>query len=296
MSEQISIRELTAMADLNATVELQRAVWGMQDAEAASPHTLRAIVHSGGGAVFGAVARRHSHHVARRHSHHAARERLVGFCFGFAAPRDGELWLWSHMAAVHPDLQGRGIGFRLKQTQRAWALKQGYRWMAWTFDPMQAGNANFNFNRLGVTARRYSADHYGEMKDGLNAGLASDRLEAQWRLDAPKVLAMAASPHQPGLADAPDALTMLVVEKRGTLEYRPPPARDERWCVARRHSHFGVEIPADVADLKRNDVNRARKWQQYVRAAMTELLADGYVVSGFCRQGDAAWYILGRDG
>jgi len=278
MSEQISIRELTTMADLNATVDLQRAVWGMRDAEAASPHTLRAIVHSGG-AVFGAVFG----------------DRLVGFCFGFAAPRDGELWLWSHMAAVHPDFQGRGIGFRLKQAQRAWALNQGYRWMAWTFDPMQAGNANFNFNRLGVTARRYSADHYGEMQDGLNAGLASDRLEAQWQLDAPKVIAMAAGRYQTSVADAPDSLTMLVKDKRGTLEYRSPPGRGERCCVARGHSRFGVEIPTDVADLKRTDVNRARQWQQYVRAAITELLADGYAVSGFCRQGDAAWYILGRD-
>ena len=169
MSEQISIRELTTMAELNATVDLQRAVWGMHDAEAASPHTLRAIVHSGG-AVFGAVARRVAWTQTRR-SHVQKGERLVGFCFGFAAPRDGELWLWSHMAAVDPDLQGRGIGFRLKQAQRAWALKQGYRWMAWTFDPMQAGNANFNFNRLGVTARRYSADHYGEMQDGSQRGL-----------------------------------------------------------------------------------------------------------------------------
>ena len=279
MNEQISIRELTTMADLNATVDLQRAVWGMHDAEAASPHTLRAIVHSGG-AVFGALL--------RGQNHIEAGERLVGFCFGFAAPRDGELWLWSHMAAVHPDLQGQGIGFRLKQAQRAWALKHGYRWMAWTFDPMQAGNANFNFNRLGVTARRYSADHYGEMQDGLNAGLASDRLEAQWQLDAPKVIAMAGGRYTPGAAEAPDSLTMLVVEKRGRLDYRPYAGRGER--------HFGVEIPTDVADLKRHDVARARKWQQVVRAAMIELLADGYVISGFCRQGDTAWYILGRDG
>ena len=63
--------------------------------------------------------------------------------------------------------------------------------MAWTFDPLQAGNANFNFNRLGTTARIYSVNHYGDMQDGINAGMASDRLEAQWQLDSPHVIALA---------------------------------------------------------------------------------------------------------
>jgi len=142
MAENIVISELQSMDDLSATVELQKAVWGMEDTEVASPHTLRAIVHSGG-AVFGAMAQ----------------GRLVGFCFGFAAPRAGEHWLWSHMAGVHPCFQRAGVGFLLKQAQRDWALSRGYRWMAWTFDPLQCGNANFNFNRLGVIAGAYSVNH-----------------------------------------------------------------------------------------------------------------------------------------
>lgn len=267
MTAPISIRELTTMPELNATVELQRAVWGMQDAEAASPHTLRAIVHSGG-AVIGALAG----------------ERLVGFCFGFAAPRAGELWLWSHMAAVHPAMQGRGIGYRLKQAQREWALAAGYRWMAWTFDPLQAGNANFNFNRLGVTARTYSANHYGAMQDGLNAGLASDRLEAQWQLDGPKAIAGAERSFQQSAADLPDSLTMAVIEKGGRPHYRQPDKRGQE--------PFGVEIPANIASLKQSDPEGAKRWQLYVRAAMIDLLGAGYIVSGFCRQGDKAWYIL----
>ena len=74
MDDKIIIRELKNMADLSATVDLQKAVWGMHDVEVASPHTLRAIVHSGG-AVLGAEVE----------------GQLVGFCFGFAAPRNGQL-------------------------------------------------------------------------------------------------------------------------------------------------------------------------------------------------------------
>ena len=267
MSDKITIRELKTMPELNATVELQLAVWGMRDFEAASPHTLRAIVHSGG-AVFGAQAG----------------ERLVGFCFGFAAPRAGELWLWSHMAGVRPEFQGRGIGYRLKRAQRAWALQQGYRWMAWTFDPLQAGNANFNFNRLGVTAPRYSANHYGEMQDGLNAGLASDRLEAQWELDAPKVIALMAGEVGGNERDPRDITALVYVDDGGSIRRRQMEAASE--------AVYGIEIPADIAELKRRDIERAKHWQLQLRAAMVELLATGYVVSGFARARDRGWYIL----
>lgn len=270
MTDRIVIRELRTMPELEATVELQRAVWGMREVEVSSPHTLRAIVHSGG-AVMGALAG----------------GRLVGFCFGFAAPRAGELWLWSHMAAVHPDFQGRGLGFRLKQAQRKWALKQGFRLMAWTFDPMQAGNANFNFNRLGVTARTYSADHYGEMQDGLNAGLASDRLEAQWDLKAPRVVELAQGRLRgagPGLAEA---RPLVWVDAAGALQSDAGTAFDQ--------ARVAIEIPVDIAALKQRDIERAKTWQLLVRQAMTTLFAANYAVTGFQRSAGKAWYIVTRE-
>ena len=272
MTDIIVIRELKTMPELDATVELQRAVWGMRDVEVASPHTLRAIVHSGG-AVFGALLE----------------GALVGFCFGFAARREGELWLWSHMAAAHPDFQGRGIGFRLKQAQRKWALAQGFRWMAWTFDPLQAGNANFNFNRLGVTARHYSADHYGEMQDGLNAGLASDRLEAQWELAAPHVLELARNRLHGGGAtpfEMPGVTKLVYVDAIGELR------REQLGATG--IAAYGIEIPVNIAKLKQLDIERAKQWQLHLREAMIDLLAAGYIVSGFARTGDRGIYILSQ--
>ncbi len=270
MTDKIVIRQLKTMPELDATVELQRAVWGMRDVEVASPHTLRAIVHSGG-AVFGAMLG----------------GALVGFCFGFAARRDGELWLWSHMAAAHPDYQGRGIGFRLKQAQRKWALAQGFRWMAWTFDPMQAGNANFNFNRLGVTARHYSANHYGEMLDGLNAGLASDRLEAQWQLNAPRVVELAQGRLRGAGAGLAEARPLVWVDAAGALQSDAGTAFDQ--------ARFAIEIPVDIAALKQGDIEYARTWQLLVRQAMLALFDANYAVTGFQRSAGKAWYIVTRE-
>ncbi len=260
------MRQLNTMSELYATVDLQKRVWGIQDLEVASPHSMRAIVDNGG-AVFGAELG----------------GRMVGMSLGFAAPRDGELWLWSHMTGVDPACQSQGVGFRLKQAQRRWALEQGYRVIAWTFDPLQSGNANFNFNRLGVTASHYTLHHYGEMRDGINAGLASDRLEAQWRLDSPKVAALAAGDKVAG-GELPDGLTMLLSHSRGELRARKAQAGDGQI--------YGVEIPANIADLKRRDINKARQWQLHLREALTGLLADGCLVSDFVRDGGRAWYLL----
>ena len=53
---------------------------------------------------------------------------------------------------------------------------------------MQARNAHFNLNRLGVTVRSYAENFYGTdypaspvLSDG-SAGIDSDRLFAEWQV------------------------------------------------------------------------------------------------------------------
>ena len=270
MADTITIRELRTMPDIIATVELQKAVWGMQDVEVSSPHTLRAIVHAGGAVIAAEVD-----------------GRLVGFCFGMAAWREGELWLWSHMAGVRPEFQGRGIGLKLKRAQRAWAQGEGFRRMAWTFDPLQSGNANFNFNRLGTTARRYSVNHYGDMQDGINAGMASDRLEAQWLLDSPRVIALVEGGGARAGSEQAATVKLVYVDEAGELRHEHPSSFTE--------ARYGIEIPLNIAALKQANLERAKAWQLYVRAAMTSLLDAGYIVSGFARDYERACYFMSRE-
>ena len=271
MPANFIIRELHEMADLLKTVELQQAIWGMQAYECASPYTLNAAVHTGGSVIAAELE-----------------GRMVGFCFAFAAKRADALWLWSHMAGVHPDFQGQGIGFKLKQAQREWALGQGYRVIAWTFDPMQGGNANFNFNRLGVKAHRYYVDHYGLMQDGINAGLASDRLEAVWHLDAPQVIDMAQGRIEAYVRVGQlEDVKLVYVDDSGRLRQRELPAYDQE-C-------YCIEVPLHLAALKQADIEQARVWQLYLRSAMTALLAAGYKVYHFVRERRRGWYVLCRD-
>ncbi len=270
MPTDFSVRELHAMKDLLKTVNLQKDVWGMPDHECTSPHTMKAATVAGG-SVLGAEAD----------------GRMIGFCFGIAAKRDGDVWLWSHMTAVRPEFQSAGIGFALKQAQREWALANGYGVMAWTFDPMQAGNANFNMRRLGATARVYYVNHYGKMQDDLNAGLASDRLEAQWVLDDKRVVELARGDQARPRTPISDTVKLVYADDDGALQCEAPTPFDE--------AQYAIEIPSNIAVLKSENIERAKTWQLHMREAITSLLAAGYHVSDFVRGDGASWYLMSRD-
>jgi predicted GNAT superfamily acetyltransferase len=116
---------------------------------------------------------------------------MLGFVLSFVAPtqyksaRNG-LSHHSHMAAVTERWRGYGLGARLKLAQREAVLAQGINLITWTFDPLEARNANLNVNRLGCICRVYERDLYGSMGDNLNAGIPTDRFEAEWWLDENK--------------------------------------------------------------------------------------------------------------
>ena len=66
---------------------------------------------------------------------------------------------------------------------RAWAeaaRSRGIALLCWSFDPLQAGNARFNLDKLGATSNRYVIDMYGPRTDALNSGTSTDRLIVEW--------------------------------------------------------------------------------------------------------------------
>lgn len=57
-----------------------------------------------------------------------------------------------------------------------------------------------------------------------------------------------------------------------------------------------VEIPADMAAVRREGHETAMRWRLAVRARMTELLSDGYRVVGFQRpESSSPYYVLSHD-
>jgi len=259
------------VAEFHACEDLQMAVWAGSEREIVPYDILRAIVHAGG-TVVGAWDG----------------DQMVGMALSFVAFGAEGTYHHSHLLGVLPAYRRWGVGWRLKMAQRMFVLAQGLRLMTWTFDPLESANAHLNFAKLGVISRTYLPDFYGAMPEALNAGLPSDRLLVEWRLDAPHVLgrlATAASSATFGplvSADSLDAPYLLRMAGDGS-PLSPlslggkPGARGSGGGLER----YRIEIPAHIQALKATDAAHALAWRLATRAAFTDALARGYLVTDY---------------
>jgi len=245
---EIQIRDCSTIEEFDRCIELQREAFALPDLEI-SPRRHLIVTGRAGGWTLGAFAG----------------EKMVGFVHHMIALREhDEIIGYSHMMAVAKAYQNRGVGSLLKWAQRERALAEGRRFIKWTWDPMQARNAHFNLNRLGVMVRSYEVNFYGTdyitMPNAKSddVSIDSDRLFADWELDSERVKAMAEGRTQKPAA--PPALT--------------------------------IEIPTDWPALIRQDTRRARKLQLRVRKEFQEAFAAGLVCAAFERNEERPRYLL----
>jgi predicted GNAT superfamily acetyltransferase len=132
---------------------------------------------------------------------------------------------------------------------------------------MQARNAHFNLNRLGVVVDTYADNFYGTdyNADPTQAaedlpGLQSDRLFGNWYLDSRRVEALSK-----GAAESVSA--------------QPSAA---------------VSIPAEWSKLIQDDVALARAEQERVRAEFKKAFQEGLVCAGLERGSEHSKYLLFR--
>lgn len=249
--DQPTIRECTTIEEIDSCVYLQREVFGLPDLEI-SPRRHLIVTRHAGGWTLGAFAG----------------DRLVGFVHHLVAVRNSsEIFGYSHMMAVARDYQNQGIGAQLKWAQRKKAISEGRNFIKWTWDPMQARNAHFNLNRLGVTVDSFADNFYGtdyntdpaQMAEGA-PGLQSDRLFARWNLNSPRVA---------------------VLEKGEGLTIQAPPVGS-------------ISIPSQWSALVKEDVKRARAAQERVRNEFHDAFAKGLICAGFDREAGRERYLLFR--
>lgn len=252
------------VAEFHACEDLQLAVWEGSEREIVPYDILRAITHAGG-AVVGAWDG----------------ERMVGMALSFVAWGADGAYHHSHLLGVLPAYRRWGVGRRLKMAQRAFVLAQGLNLMTWTFDPLESANAHLNFAKLGGISRVYLPDFYGAMPEALNAGLPSDRLLVEWRLDEPHVLGRLATAEGAAAlgplvsATSLDAPYLLRMAEDGSPLPSPMGKRVEGL------SRLRIEIPADIQAIKAATPARALVWRLATRAAFTNALARGYVITDF---------------
>jgi len=267
MSESdISIRPIKTWDEFLAVEELQRSIWQMPDWRDVVPANLLITVYKNGGVVLGAFDK----------------TALIGFVFSFigAEKQNGAMKIkhCSHMLAVLPEYQSRKIGARLKFAQRDLVLDQHIDLITWTYDPLQAINANLNLARLGARARRYISDAYGEMTDGLNAGLSSDRFQVEWWLNAPHVVERAQS--EPPSTDWNGLLRSGAQQVFSvTMDANGFPHVDK--VEEPRAEMLIAEIPAHIGLLKTASPERAREWRMRTREFFSCAFSMGFAATDF---------------
>ncbi len=218
---------------------------------------------------------------------------LVGASVAFLALDERRLSLHSHITGVARAARGSGVGFALKQHQRAWALSHGIREVTWTFDPLVRANARFNLVKLGAIAVSYFVDFYGEMQDGVNAGDRSDRCAVSWQLDAPRVVAAsegASTERELGEGAEPGrppfgGTVLLAVGPDET------PASMNTDGSAVNSGAVLCQVPADIAAMRTADPGKAHAWREALGETMGAAMEAGYVASSVSRDG---WYLLTR--
>ena len=278
---EITIKIIKDIESMRRIEDLQMEIWGMPEREVVPSHQLLAA-SGAGGAVLAALEPDGT---------------MVGFCYGFAGWRDGRPLFYSHMAGVKGARQLHDIGFRLKCAQREAAMAMGFDRAVWTFDPLLSVNARFNLHKLGATAQRYHVNYYGEMPDALNRGLDSDRLEVDWALRSPRVVAaVAGTPHTREWGHAPRALES-VRHPLGTA-----PALPDLTLAA---PAILIEIPTDFTAIRQRDRHLGQAWRLASREVFLHYLGRGYrAVNFLLHPSETRWgeverlrgeYVLVRD-
>ncbi len=268
----ITIRQVERPEEYRALQAVQRASWGLPDDSYVVPVATLVGANRHGGLVLGAFG---------------PDGRAVGMSFAFLGRSGGRLCLYSQLTGIAPEYQDRGLGTKLKLAQRDFALREEIDLIAWTFDPLQAGNAMFNLGKLGATCGSYYVDLYGPREDRLNAGVPTDRILAEWEVSRP--------PREGGRDKESLALTLVVQGEQGSDGgVRPRRTRVNEETPAQ----VGIEIPLDMLWIRENNPQQARAWGLEIREAFLACFERGYRAVDFQRSpaGSAGWgrYVLER--
>ncbi|MCP4143469.1 MAG: GNAT family N-acetyltransferase [Chloroflexi bacterium] len=262
------IRLLESADELFPTEKLTDEIWRGGAQDIVPTHMLTAFVHNGGLAI-GAFEN----------------DKMIGFLFGFPGlyntPKGLKTKHSSHQMGVHPAHRGKNIGFALKQAQWQMVRQQGLDLITWTYDPLLSRNAYLNIAQLGAICNTYKRDEYGEMVDGLNAGVASDRFQVDWWLNTPRVFQRLDVENRTLLGlenyQAAEAQMLYTPETNADLgllrapkHYSPPSAK-----------LILLQIPNDFQKLRTVDLPLAKDWRFFTREVFEKLFNAGYIITDF---------------
>jgi predicted GNAT superfamily acetyltransferase len=271
------IRPLTTIDDCRRVADLEKEIWGYAIADEVVPPTVLIVSVKRGGILLGAFD---------------GTGVMQGFVYSMPGWKGRTPVQWSHMLGVVAPARGKGIARELKLAQRDESLAMGIDLVEWTYDPLQAVNAHFNFARLGVVAEEYEENIYGESSSPLHQGTPTDRFVAEWPLRHPRVERRIASRDVPIVIDGAVASAPIVNPSTSTGHALEPGAGD----LAMDAGTLLVEIPEGFSEMQLHDADLALAWRMTTRKIFQTYFGRGYRVVDFLFTRDAGrgHYVLRR--
>ncbi len=277
MNVDITLKSLDSPSEIGAVEELQLAVWSGSEISVVPAHLLIAAVHNGG-VLIGAYLDQDS----------AEDSKIIGFVFGFSGfydtPDGPRLLHVSHMLGVLPFARDQGVGFMLKRAQWQLVRKQGIDRIIWTFDPLQSRNGYLNISKLGAVSNTYYPDYYGELRDELNAGMATDRFRVDWWVNTRRVERRLSRQVRRKLdfahysASGAQVVNRAIIEQDGMVTPSVENSLDEHVSSAKI---LLVEIPYQFPELSAQAPELASDWRIHTRRIFSDLFAAGFLVTDF---------------
>lgn len=264
---KLCMERLLTASELGPYLELLNRIWGFSEKEEIPLHEAVVVVKTGG-LILGIEV-------------DGARAGLV-----YVMPAFTREWGYHHHSnfmGFLPEYRFRGLGLEAKRVHAFLARREGVELITWTFDPLQAANANLNFRKLGAVSRHYLPDLYGHMGGSFDPGLPTDRLLLEWRLPTERVkerLSGNAPSRQELEARYADA-TILSIEDGPESPAGAGPVL--------------VRIPEGVPELAEREPAKAEPMLLRLRKIISGLFEDGYAITGMIPGSGAAgpnYYIL----
>ena len=243
----MEVRTVEDSSQIQNFMDVIKSAWKSESALSGFKDTIHSMAYHGG-TVLGAYDN----------------GELIGMSFSYPGYRKGEVYLYSHMTGVIDQKKYSGAGYMMKMKQKEFAIKYGYKMIAWTFDPVMSLNGYFNIGKLGAVSRNYLDNFYGMMNDGINAGLPTDRLVAEWHI-------------QENYDVSTDNIQYINDVHGYNIEF-----------FGDAYSNvLGLKMIRNFFDFKMSNLSEAVRTKLLIRQKFHELFSKGYVLINFDRQNNA---------
>jgi predicted GNAT superfamily acetyltransferase len=261
--DNIVLRPVEGPQEYHAAEAIQRAAWPSDDAIEVIPLAFMLTAQKNGGLVLGAFLE----------------GEMIAFAFSILGRSPDKQWKHSsHMLAVLPQHRASGVGEQLKWAQRDFVLQQGLDLITWTVDPLEGPNASLNFGKLGVVCNRYLRNLYGDMQDGLNLGLPSDRLEVDWQIGSPRVASFRKEPEKPRRTAEKDVAAAFALNALDWNEKFPTPADP---ILDADEPLLAISVPPSIQAIKAHSMDLAAEWRLHTRSIFEAYFIAGYSATDF---------------